>query len=147
VVWHGNAAESGMVGWSPLGPADIYVPAYRASLRYVQTVNMQSLRRSADPQSQPDAGAHYTYQHNPGAVTWVHRETMQLARPVGRALQPPPAHWSSMPVTHLAPVAAPPSPIAEPAAAQLSQGGRSTDRPGVSPPHAVAAEPSRPAPR
>ncbi|HEV3020195.1 MAG TPA: DUF6600 domain-containing protein [Burkholderiaceae bacterium] len=150
VVWHGSAAESGMVGWSPLGPADIYVPGYRASPHYVQSVNLQSLGRGSGAAAQSDAldaKPHYTYQHNPAAVTWVHRDTMQLARPVGRTLQPPPAHWISVPVTHLAPVAAPPSPIAAPAGAQLGQAGRSTDRPGVSPAHAVAAEPSRPAPR
>ena len=123
VVWHGGAAGStGVVGWSPLGPADIYVPAYRASPHYVQSVNFQNLRRSAGLASQataPDATPHYAYQHNAGAVTWVNRETVQQSRPVARTLQPPPSRWNSTPVTYLAPVAAP----------QSSEPERSTGRP------------------
>ncbi|HWY73171.1 MAG TPA: hypothetical protein VNW98_05980, partial [Burkholderiaceae bacterium] len=100
------AGSGPMVGWFPLGPHDVYVPGYHASRRYVETVNLQSARVSANT-SRADWQPHYAYQANAGAVTWVHRDTVLLHRPVARALQLPPAHWNSAPVTYQAPIATP----------------------------------------
>jgi len=104
VAWYGGA---GPVGWFPLGPGDIYVPGYRASRHYVETLNFQHLR-GGSAAWRGDSQPRYVYQRNPNVVTWVDTDTMAHHRPVGRALQPPPPQWSAAPATHLAPVAAQP---------------------------------------
>jgi len=104
VAWYRGA---GPVGWFPLGPGDIYVPGYRASGHYVETLNVQIVRRDGGGQ-RGDPQSRYVYQRNPSVVTWVDPDTLARHRPVGRALQPPPSQWNAAPATHLAPVAAQP---------------------------------------
>ena len=91
VAWHGGGQT---VGWFPLGPRDVYVPAHHASRRYVETVNLQSVAPGADA-SRLESQPHYAYQSNAGAVTWVDRDTVLQHRPVARALQFAPSHWNS----------------------------------------------------
>jgi hypothetical protein len=82
------------VAWFPLGPRDVYIPAYRTSPRYVQNINLTNLRGSNAMQINAvynsrvlngNAGAsptNYMYANNAVAVTAVSRETFVGARPV-----------------------------------------------------------------
>ena len=83
------------VGWFPLGPRDVWVPAYRCSPHYFQTVNVTNTRiinvtqvtnvyNITRVQNYDVTRLNYTYAHNNVAVTAVSRETFVGARPVGR---------------------------------------------------------------
>ncbi len=81
------------VAWFPLGPRDVFIPGYRASARYVETVNVTNTR-VIDRAYVTNTYNNYTVNHAtnlmymhenvPGAVTAVSRETFVNARPVGR---------------------------------------------------------------
>lgn len=84
------------VGWFPLGPRDVWVPAYRCSPRYFQNVNITNTRIVNVTQvtnvynytrvnNYDVSRLNYTYAHNNVAVTAVSREDFVSARPVGRA--------------------------------------------------------------
>jgi hypothetical protein len=82
------------VAWFPLGPRDVWVPAYHASPRYVQNVNVTNTRVVNVTQittvynttviNKTYAVNNYTYANHPGAVTAVRREDFVSARPVGQ---------------------------------------------------------------
>jgi len=83
------------VAWFPLGPRDVYVPAYHCSPRYFQTVNVTNTRVVNVTQvtnvyntvivNRNVTNVNYTYAHNGNAVTAVSRETFVNARPVAAA--------------------------------------------------------------
>jgi hypothetical protein len=83
------------VGWFPLGPRDVFVPGYRCSPRYFQTINVTNTRVVNVTQvtnvyntvvvNRNVSRLDYTYAHNSVAVTAVSRETFVNARPVGGA--------------------------------------------------------------
>ena len=83
------------VAWFPLGPRDVFVPAYRCSARYVQNVNITNTRIVNVTQvtnvynnvviHRSVTNVNYTYANNVGAVTAVSKETFVNARPVGGA--------------------------------------------------------------
>src|SRR5271156_417756 len=82
------------VAWFPLGPRDVYIPAYRASPRYVQNINITNLRGGTAIQINTVYNSHlanggtaasrmnYMYANNAVAVTAVSRETFVGAKPV-----------------------------------------------------------------
>jgi hypothetical protein len=82
------------VAWFPLGPRDVYIPAYRASPRYVQNINITNTRVINVTQvntvynnyvvnrDAPASRINYTYANNAVAVTAVSRETFVGAKPV-----------------------------------------------------------------
>ena len=81
------------VAWFPLGPRDVFVPGYRCSERYVQTVNVTNTRvvnvtqvtnvyNTVVINRTSVSNIHYTYETNERAVTAVSRETFVNARPV-----------------------------------------------------------------
>ena len=83
------------VGWFPLGPGEVFVPAYRVSPVYVRNVNVTNTHVDVERvnnvyrhyTTQSPAGATrltYVNQQVPGAVTAVSRETFVNARPVAR---------------------------------------------------------------
>jgi FecR protein len=82
------------VAWFPLGPRDVWVPAYRCSPRYVQQVNITNTRVVNVTQVtnvynnvyiNHTVVNNYTYQTNVRAVTAVDRETFVSGRPVAQA--------------------------------------------------------------
>jgi len=82
------------VAWFPLGPRDVFIPAYRVSPRYVEVVNVSSTRfveRTTVVNVYNNVtvnhvtNVNYTYQTNTRAVTAVSRETFVNARPVAAA--------------------------------------------------------------
>ncbi len=85
------------VGWFPLGPRDVWVPAYHCSPHYFQTINVTNTRvvRVTEVTNVYNTvvvnnynrttmvnNLHYTYATNEHAVTAVSRETFVNARPV-----------------------------------------------------------------
>jgi hypothetical protein len=79
------------VAWFPLGPRDVYVPAYRVSERYVANINitnsrvierMEVVNVYNNVRVNHVVINNYAYQHNAAAVTAVSRETFVNARPV-----------------------------------------------------------------
>jgi hypothetical protein len=84
------------VGWFPLGPRDVFVPAYHCSERYVQVVNITNTRvvnvtqvtnvyNNVIVNHTTVNNIHYTYEGNERAVTAVSRDTFVNARPVQSA--------------------------------------------------------------
>jgi len=83
------------VAWFPLGPRDVFVPAYRCSPRYVQNVNITNTRVVNITQvtnvsnnvviHRNVTNVNYMYAKNAGAVTAVSKETFVNARPVSGA--------------------------------------------------------------
>jgi hypothetical protein len=91
--WHDDHRRGGEpVGWCPLGPRDIYDPPYHVSHGYFTHVNASNSpaidhdRIDRDYEhyahGREDHDHHYTYRHDPAAVTAVSRETFVHARPV-----------------------------------------------------------------
>ncbi|HEX5424193.1 MAG TPA: DUF6600 domain-containing protein [Candidatus Acidoferrales bacterium] len=81
------------VGWYPLGPRDIYVPAYRASPRYVQEINRCGTRYYNQTEITRVYNnytvnhityVNYTYANNPRAITAVNRQTFVSGQRVAR---------------------------------------------------------------
>ena len=82
------------VGWFPLGPGEVFVPAYRTSRVYVNNVNITNTRVEVTRithvyniyNTPGGAATRVTYinQQTPNAVTVVSRETFVGARPVAR---------------------------------------------------------------
>ena len=84
------------VAWFPLGPRDVWVPAYRASPRYVQNVNVSNTRvvnvtqvtnvynTTVVNNNVNVTKVNYTYANQPGAVTAVRREDFVAARSVSQ---------------------------------------------------------------
>lgn len=83
------------VGWFPLGPRDVFIPAYHVSPRYVQNINITNTRminvaRVNDVYTRVVvnrdlAHVNYTYAGNARAVTAVSHDTFVNARPVSGA--------------------------------------------------------------
>jgi hypothetical protein len=84
------------VGWFPLGPHDVFVPAYHVSPRYFTNINVTNTRvvRATDVTSvytnvyvnhNTNVVNNYTYARNQVAVTAVSRDTFVNARPVAGA--------------------------------------------------------------
>ncbi|MGH9688014.1 MAG: DUF6600 domain-containing protein [Candidatus Acidiferrales bacterium] len=84
------------VAWFPLGPRDVYVPAYHCSPRYVQNVNVTNTRIVNVSQvnnvyntvviNRDVTRVKYTYGRDDRAVTVVKRDTFVNARPVSPAM-------------------------------------------------------------
>jgi hypothetical protein len=82
------------VGWFPLGPRDVYVPAYRVSPRYVEEVNVSNttvINRTTVVNVYNNytvnhvTNVNYTYANNTRAVTVVNRDAFVSGRPVARS--------------------------------------------------------------
>ena len=77
----------GGVGWFPLGPREVYVPAYRASPNYVTRVNttnttINNINVTNVYNNTNVTNVRYVNQNVPNAVTAVPREAMMHSRPV-----------------------------------------------------------------
>lgn len=103
------------VGWFPLAPREVYIPAYRSSARHLREVNSSQVTNTShlteivrDPEAAA-ARARYAHHRLPQAVTVVPEEAMRQRRHVREAAirQPDQAALSSQPVQVRAPVAAP----------------------------------------
>ncbi len=79
------AGGGGGVAWFPLGPDEVYVPAYHASPTYIRNVNVTNVNVTNINVTNIDVTTiHYRNREAPDAVTAVSEETFVGARPVGR---------------------------------------------------------------
>jgi hypothetical protein len=80
----------GPIGWFPLGPREVYVPAYRHTPRYLRVVNVQHV---------PNVAAVTIVQtpryvnHHPDRSTWLPHDRFGRPEPVERGQRPPPSEW------------------------------------------------------
>ena len=82
-------SRSGYVGWFPLGPREVYVPAYRTSRDYVNRVNVSNttvnnITITNVYNNQNNRNIRYANKTAPGGVTAVSQTTFTSAQPVGR---------------------------------------------------------------
>jgi hypothetical protein len=95
----------GGVAWFPLGPREVYVPAYHVSPTYVNRVNVVNVTNINVTNVR---NVTYINQRVPGAVTAVSRNDFTSARPVQRAaFQAPPSAFANAPIAGSAPPVAP----------------------------------------
>ncbi|MFZ5775751.1 MAG: DUF6600 domain-containing protein [Thermodesulfobacteriota bacterium] len=121
VAWIGGGHHGGVgvaigaVSWFPLGPGDVYVPAYPASRHYVKNVNITNTTVNQtiinNYYNNPAAGTVSSANRNvAGAVTSVSPQSFTSAQPVsGSMLQAPPKGPRTTPATTLAPALVPPT--------------------------------------
>ena len=103
------------VGWFPLAPHEVYVPAYRSSANYIRNVNITHVNNISNVTNivnNPQAvvqQTHYRHRQLPQAVTVVPADVVTHHRPVAPAALSPGDHRSlrDQPVQALAPVSAP----------------------------------------
>ena len=129
--WNASFAfGSAPVAWFPLGPREVFVPAYRVSPVYVQQVNVAHVTNVTV--TNIHVTNVYVNQTVPGAVTAVSRDTFVRAQPVAAAAVAVPHEQ-----TRVAPVVGA-APAVGPQAASLASLGRG---PVAAPPAAVATRP------
>lgn len=108
VAWIGGPGSGGAaalgggvaVGWLPLAPGEVFVPAYRASPRYLQKVNLSNSRQLnaaliANVAANPGQPYRYANREVPGALTVVPQVTFTAGQPVARHRIDPPLPWQS----------------------------------------------------
>ena len=87
--WNANFryGSAPAVGWFPLAPREVYVPAYRTSPTYIRQVNVTHVRNAAevDRALRPDHRPNYAHHGQPHAVTVVPTNTLRDGRPIDRA--------------------------------------------------------------
>src|SRR5581483_5123155 len=72
----------GMAAWFPLGPGEVYVPAYRVSPRYVESINIVHVRDVSVIRSYNVASVRYVNQSVRGAVVVVPHDAFAQSRHV-----------------------------------------------------------------
>ena len=96
VAWVGGSpfgasagvAGTGGVAWFPLGPREVYVPAYPASQTYVRNINISNTTVSAayvtNVYNHAVSNVRYVNRNAPGAITAVSQTVFTTAQPVAR---------------------------------------------------------------
>jgi len=100
------------VGWVPLGPGEVYVPASRVTRRYFQDVNGSNSSRLtpayiARIEGNPALQDRYINRDVPGALTVVPQSNFTAGQPVGRHRIAPPPQFQSANFAARAPGIAP----------------------------------------
>ena len=95
VGWVGNpgwsacfrSASAPTVGWSPLAPREVHVPASLHRPYYIRQLNVTHVKNAADVDRalRPDYRPDYAYHRQPHAVTVVPTSTFRDGRPIDRA--------------------------------------------------------------
>ena len=104
VAWVGGPALSlgggAAVGWLPLAPGEVYVPAYRVSPRYLRNVNLSN-SSSLNPDYVTNVSRNPTLQYRyansviPRALTVVPQSNFSAGQPVARHVITPPPQFAS----------------------------------------------------
>jgi hypothetical protein len=80
----------GVAAWFPLGPHEVYRPAYHVSNTYVQQVNITHVTNVTNITNVNVTNVRYLNQNLNGAVTAVPQQTFSSAQPVAQAAVPVP---------------------------------------------------------
>ncbi len=78
------------IGWFPLAPREVYVPAFRHTPRYLRVINVQhvpNVERVTIVQT-----PRYVHRH-PDRSTWLPGDRFGRPDPVHRDVRPPPSEW------------------------------------------------------
>ena len=75
----------GVAAWFPLGPGEVYRPAYAVSATYVRNVNITHVTNVTVINNVNVTNVHYVNQNVAGAVTAVPQNAFVSARPVAQA--------------------------------------------------------------
>ncbi|HSG21523.1 MAG TPA: DUF6600 domain-containing protein, partial [Azonexus sp.] len=72
------------VGWFPLAPREVYVPAYRHSTTYIRQINITHVHdvKIIDRAVRPGSREHFTYRDRQQAVTVVPANLLREGRPI-----------------------------------------------------------------
>lgn len=107
VAWVGGSAVSlgggAAVGWLALAPGEVYVPAYRASSRYLLNVNLSNAgglnaAYVASVGRNPALQTRYANRAIPRAMTVMAQSNFAAGQPVARhAIAPPPQFVAAVP--------------------------------------------------
>ena len=85
-TWHASLAIGSGVAWFPLGPREVYVPAYRVSDTYVRDINVTHVNvTNINVTNVNVVNRTYVNRTVPGAVTAVPQAAFVRAQAVGRA--------------------------------------------------------------
>jgi hypothetical protein len=96
------------IGWFPLGPSEVYVPAYSASPTYVRNINVTHVTNVTNITNVNVTNVNYVNRTVAGAVTAVPQATFTSARPVAPAAVTIPAQAvASAPVMGMTATVAP----------------------------------------
>jgi hypothetical protein len=85
VAWVGGGAVGGGVAWFPLGPREVFVPAYRTSPQYVTRVNVTNTVIVNNVVNVNVTNVTYVNRNAPRAVMAVQQAAFASARPVQEA--------------------------------------------------------------
>jgi hypothetical protein len=107
VAYVGGASFGvGLVGWFPLGPREVFVPAYGVSALYMTRINVTNTVVTEVAIRNGAAGVVYANRTVPGAVVAVRGEALVGGRPIAAAaIRVPPGAIERAEVMHAAPVA------------------------------------------
>jgi hypothetical protein len=132
VAWMGEAGARD-VGWLPLAPGEVYLPAQRVSARYLQAVNLTNTTFAnsgaiASVYQNPALQRRYANRDAPRALSVVAQSSFTSGQPIAAHLTAPPPQWSTAAASARAPtIAASPRSVPTPGAG----------RPVLQPPVAV----------
>jgi hypothetical protein len=120
VAWVGGPGAGGAmalgggsaVGWLPLGPGEVYVPAYRVTPRYFQAINLGDSSRLTPGYvtsiwNNPGAQNRYINRNVPGALTVIPQSSFTGGESVARHRIEPPAPFQTATAAARAPGIAP----------------------------------------
>jgi len=85
VAWVGGGAIGGGVAWFPLGPREVYVPAYHTSPVYLNRINVSNTVIVNNVVNVNVTNVQYVNRDRPGAVMAVQQAAFASARPVQSA--------------------------------------------------------------
>ncbi len=107
VAYVGGASFGvGVVGWFPLGPREVFVPAYGVSAVYMTRINVTNTVVTEVAIRNGAVGVVYANRAVPGAVVAVRGEALVGGRPIAAAaVRVPPGAMEHAEVMHAAPVA------------------------------------------
>ena len=107
--WHVSLSIGGGVAWFPLGPREVYVPAYRASNTYIRNVNVTHVNvTNINVTNVNVVNTTYVNRSVPGAVTAVPQETFVRAQTVSKAaVVVPPQNVATAPISGMTAAVAP----------------------------------------
>jgi hypothetical protein len=107
VAYVGGASFGvGVVGWFPLGPREVFVPAYGVSAVYMTRINVTNTVVTEVAIRNGGVGIVYANRVVPGAVVAVRGEAIVGGRPIAAvAVRVPPGAMEGVEVIHAAPVA------------------------------------------
>ena len=130
IAFGGGRAPGPAVGWFPLAPREVYVPAYRASPRYTQNINITHVTNVTNITTvinNPQAPREFRNRDLPNAMTVVPATVVTGRQPVAAAA----AQWRQQPGALEAARRAGPAPVllSAPVAAPLVTGPRSSPQP------------------